>query len=173
MPKKTRICTLSTGEQLALLATSAIATTAFLVAIGFTSPTNAQECIQNGGLEVCLNNGSLLNNRQRERRSLYDKINKIYREVLERDADELELRTCYRELERRRSLRDIRHDIAKSREAQDAINRIYLEVLGQVADRKNLELWTKHLGRGRTMREVRQEIERIAQAQNTPGYTWR
>ncbi|MCL1465591.1 DUF4214 domain-containing protein [Argonema galeatum] len=167
--------------KLALFATAAIAIAALLIPIPLAESAKAQNCIRDGGVSVCLgDNGQRnnwdrdsreRNNGRRENRSQYDRINRLYREVLARDADFDGLRTWSRELERGRSLRDIRRELAKSREAEDIINQIYREVMGRNADSDGLEMWKRQLAKGRTLAQVRQAIERSTEART--GGQWR
>lgn len=162
--------------KLGLFAIAAIATTALLIPISLTDSAGAQNCVGEEGISICLSDNwqrdnSQRNNRQPDDPSEYDKINTIYRQVLGRDADFQGLRTWSRELQRGRSLRNIRHELAKSREAQDAINQIYWEVLGRNVGVEALQTWTKQLARGRTLAQVRQAIEGSTEG-ITGGY-WR
>ena len=136
-----------------LLATAAIATVAVLISPSLADSVKAENCIGELGVSVCL-----------QQRSDYDRINRIYQQILGRNADYKELRTWSRELTRGRSIGEIRHQIAKSREAENAISQIYLDLLGRNAGRESLEYWTRRLGRGTTMQQVRQTVERSREA---------
>ncbi|MBW4519333.1 MAG: DUF4214 domain-containing protein [Scytolyngbya sp. HA4215-MV1] len=98
---------------------------------------------------------------------LEDEINNIYREVLGRNADRRGLRDYSRQVQRSGwSLREVRRDIAKSREAEDRINDIYRSVLGRNADRDGLKTYTNRLAEGWTLRQVRRDIGNSREARN-------
>lgn len=96
----------------------------------------------------------------------FEAINRIYREILERDADYRGLKTWSRQLERGSSLRDIRQDIARSPEAKDKIRKIYAEILEREADYMGLETWTKQLAEGSSLRDVRKKIAESREAED-------
>lgn len=101
----------------------------------------------------------------RGRRSqYYDEINRLYRQVLGRNADNEGLRTWSRELQRGRSLSYVRRELAYSREGADEINNIYRRVLGRNVDRNGLRTWQSELARGRSLRDVQRSIERSPEA---------
>ncbi|MFB2896210.1 DUF4214 domain-containing protein [Aerosakkonemataceae cyanobacterium BLCC-F50] len=101
------------------------------------------------------------------RRSQYDdEINRLYRQVLGRNADYDGLRTWSRELQRGRSLSYIRRELAYSQEAENTINNIYRRVLGRNVDRNGLRTWQSELARGKSLREVERSIERSPEARN-------
>lgn len=103
----------------------------------------------------------------RRRRSQYDdEINRLYRQVLGRNADNAGLRTWSRQLQRGRSLSDIRRELAYSREAAEEINNIYQQVLGRNVDRNGLRTWQSELARGRSLRDVQRSIERSPEARD-------
>lgn len=103
----------------------------------------------------------------RGRRSqYYDEINRLYRQVLGRNADDRGLRNWSRELQRGRSLSDIRRELAYSREAADQINNIYRQVLGRNVDRNGLRTWQSELARGKSLRDVQRSIERSPEARD-------
>lgn len=101
---------------------------------------------------------------QGRRSQYYDDINRLYRQVLGRNADDEGLRTWSRQLQRGRSLSDIRRELAYSREAQIQINNIYRRVLGRNVDRNGLRTWQAELARGRSLRDVQRSIERSPEA---------
>lgn len=156
--------------KLALFATAAIASAALLIPYSLADSAKGQDCMREGGFSTCLSqkrDGDIWEGyKQREERGsrYYDDINRIYRQVLGREADYRGLRTWSRELERGRSIRDIRRELANSNEAENAINQIYREVLGRNVDREGLRTWTRQLANGRSLREVRRSIERSTEA---------
>jgi hypothetical protein len=89
---------------------------------------------------------------------VYDAINEIYREVLDRDADYSGLRNWASKLERGATLGEIREEIARSREAQDRIREIYREVLDREADAGGIRTWVNELADGDSLRDVRTKI---------------
>ncbi|MFB2939018.1 DUF4214 domain-containing protein [Aerosakkonemataceae cyanobacterium BLCC-F154] len=99
-----------------------------------------------------------------DRYRYYDDINRLYRQVLGRNADNEGLRTWSRQLQRGRSLSDIRRELAYSREAGARINDIYRRVLGRNVDRNGLRTWQSELARGKSLREVERSIERSPEA---------
>ncbi|HEY9597607.1 MAG TPA: DUF4214 domain-containing protein [Cyanophyceae cyanobacterium] len=170
-----------------------LAITVLLVALAITSPAQAQSrCWSNGGVLHCQNDSDRLrdhdndrygdrnNNRydnnydrrddsrsDRSREEAYDKINQLYRDMLGRNANWGELRDGFRDLERGRSLRYIREDIAQSREARDRINQLYREVFGRDADSSGLNTYTDRLAEGWSLRDVRRDLRRSDEARNT------
>ena len=146
--------------KLDFLATTAITTLTLLLPLGLTDSAKAQECDEMLSIRdvviVCENN---------EQSSAYhDDINKIYQEVLGRDADSQGLITWLRELSRSTTLKDIRSRIAKSREAKGVINRLYQEVLGRDVDPRGLKTYTSHLARGWSQSDIREHIQRSDEA---------
>ncbi|MFB2837845.1 DUF4214 domain-containing protein [Floridanema evergladense] len=100
------------------------------------------------------------------RSQYYDEVNRLYRQVLGRNADREGLRTWSRELQRGRSLSYVRRELAYSQEAEAKINEIYRRVLGRNVDRNGLRTWQSELARGRSLREVERSIERSPEARN-------
>lgn len=163
-----------------------LALTVLLVALGLTSPAQAQSrCWSNGGIRYCRNDSDRLRDRNndwygdrnnnrydhnydhrddnrsdRSREEAYDKINQLYRDVLGRNANWGELRDGFRDLERGRSLRYIREDIAQSREARDRINELYREVFGRDADSSGLNTYRDRLAGGWSLRDIRRDLRR-------------
>jgi hypothetical protein len=100
---------------------------------------------------------------ERYRRS-YSDIDRIYRDVLGRRADRDGLRTYSRRLEQGWSLREVRRDLAKSRECESAINAIYRQVLGRNADRGGIRTYVVRLSEGWSLTEVRRDISNSREA---------
>jgi hypothetical protein len=88
----------------------------------------------------------------------YDSIDRIYRELLERAADEEALTRWSNALLTGMSLPEVRRAIAESEAVQTRIHAIYRAELGRRADESGLETWTRKLGEGATLAEVREEI---------------
>jgi hypothetical protein len=146
--------------KLDFLTTAAITTITLLLPLGLTDSAKAQECDEMLSVQdvvlVCEND---------EQNSAYhDDINKIYQEVLGREADSQGLITWLRELSRSTTLEDIRNRIAKSKEAKRVVNRLYQEVLGRNVDPSGLKTYTSHLARGWSQSDVREHIQRSDEA---------
>lgn len=101
----------------------------------------------------------------RYRRSHSD-IDRIYRDVLGRRADRNGLRTYSRRIEQGWSLREVRRDLARSRECESAINAIYRQVLGRNADRGGIRTYTTRLAEGWSLSEVRRDISNSREAKD-------
>lgn len=175
--------------RLALVARAVLATTIALTYFSLAELVNAQEILKKEKNSVTLHeqksNNLELRNKQRydydrdrydrdrydrdwydrgRRSQYYDEINRLYRQVLGRNADDAGLRTWTRQLQRGRSLSDIRRELAYSREAAAEINYIYQRVLGRNVDRNGLRTWQSELARGKSLREVQRSIERSPEA---------
>jgi len=160
-----------TKLKLKLIASAAILTTAMLTSISLAELVNAQNFTgkEHSAIDLNQQQKEKIDPRNKQRyyderrsyggRSRYDnEINQLYREVLGRNADGEGLRTWSRQLERGKSLREIRRDLAYSREAENAINNIYRQVLGRNSDRNGLRNWQRELAEGKSLREVRRSI---------------
>ena len=147
--------------KLSSFAIAAIAATTLLIPLSLAESAKAENCELEEKLAIFFKKDP---ERDRQshlgRLSDYEKINNIYLEVLGREADRQAFITWTRELERYRTICDIRREIARSREAEFAINQLYQEVLGYEVDRKNLEVWQRVLARGASLQQVRQRLER-------------
>ena len=146
--------------KLDFLATTAIATITLLIPLCLTDSAKAQNCDEMLSIKdvvIFCESNDLDSN-------YYDDINKIYQEVLGRNADSQGLITWLSELSKSTPLRDIRSRIAKSREAKSVINRIYQDVLGRSVDPSGLKTYTKHLARGWSQNDVREHIQRSDEA---------
>ncbi|MFB2939019.1 DUF4214 domain-containing protein [Aerosakkonemataceae cyanobacterium BLCC-F154] len=138
-----------------------ISTSTFVVGLSLANPVEALDC---GWQEIL--SPILRGNRERERQSHLGKlsdieqINQIYIEVLGREVDFPGIITWTKELDRYRTICDIRRDIAYSREAEAAINQMYQEVLGRNVDRKGLEIWKNVLAKGTTLYRIRLYLEK-------------
>lgn len=138
-----------------------ISTSAFLVGISLANPVQALDCGWQDILSPILGG-----NPKRERQSHLGKlsdieqINQIYIEVLGREVDFPGIITWTKELDRYRTICDIRRDIAYSREAEAAINQMYQEVLGRSVDKKGLEIWKNVLAKGTSLYRIRLYLEK-------------
>jgi hypothetical protein len=171
--------------KLALVATTVIVTTATLTSLSLPELAHAQDFLNKENISDILtaqtNNNLLDRNKQIYNRDRYDnrydnrydrgrgsnyynEINRLYREILGRNADNQGLRTWSRQLERGRSLNDVRREIAYSREAETEINNIYRQYFGRNVDRNGLRTWQAELARGRSLRDVQRAIQRSPEA---------
>jgi hypothetical protein len=141
-----------------------ISTSSFWLVISLANPVQALDCGWQQMLSPILR-GNPENERQRHLGELsdIDQINQIYIEVLGREADFQSIVTWTKELDRYRTICDIRRDIAYSREAEAAINQMYQEVLGRNVDQKNLEVWKNVLAKGTTLYRIRLFLEKYRQ----------
>ncbi|MFB2882100.1 DUF4214 domain-containing protein [Floridanema aerugineum] len=177
--------------RLALVAKAVLATTIALTYFSLAESVNAQEIVKKEknflSLHDYKSSNSELRNKQRydydrdrydrdrydrdwydrgSRSQYYDEINRLYRQVLGRNADSEGIRTWSRQLQRGRSMSDIRRELAYSREAEARINDIYRRVLGRNVDRNGLRTWQSELARGKSLREVERSIARSPEARN-------
>jgi parvulin-like peptidyl-prolyl isomerase len=149
---------------------------AIVITTAFAAPAFAQRiCIvDNNNNVVCgrpATQGDLerFNNSQpgRSREDLFRDINRIYQDVLDRRVDREGLRTWAEQLESgRRSLNDIRREIAQSQEARAKINQIYVEVLGRNADPGGMQTWIDNLSKGKSLSDVRNAIANSEEARS-------
>lgn len=106
-----------------------LATTALLPIVGVATPARAEvthflkekhsaDC-NDRYREQNYSNRDWDDHSRRDRADIYDDIDKIYQEVLGRDADRDGLRTYQRRLVDGWSLNRVHRDIAKSKEARD------------------------------------------------------
>ena len=108
------------------------------------------------------------NNSGRSNQDIYNDINQIYKDVLGRTVDNRSLETWSRAIRNGRPIKDIRQEVARSREAQNKVNQIYREVLGRDADAAGLRTWTNRLIDGDDLADVRRGLERSDEARNRP-----
>jgi hypothetical protein len=146
--------------KLNFLTTTAITTITLLIPLCLTHSTKAQECDEMLSIQDVV----ILCNSNDQNSDHYNDINKIYQDVLGREADPQGLTTWLSELNRNTRLKDIRSRIAKSRETKGVINRIYQEVLGRSVDPSGLKTYTSHFARGWSQNEVREHIQRSDEA---------
>ncbi|MFB2882099.1 DUF4214 domain-containing protein [Floridanema aerugineum] len=138
-----------------------ISTSIFSLIINLANPVQALDC---GWQEIF--SPILRGNPERQRQghlgklSDIEQINEIYIEVLGREVDFQGIITWTKELERYRTICDIRRDIAYSREAEAAINQMYQEVLGRNADKKALDIWKNVLAKGTSLYRIRLYLEK-------------
>lgn len=161
--------------KLTQLATTAIATTAFLFPVFSADVAKAQNCIGSGQFSVCLGDDGNNNRRLGDRSDSYNEINDIYREVLGRNPNSENLDYWSNQLNRGTTVREIRRDIAQSREAEQRINQIYRQEVGRNIDRNSLETYTNQLANGWSLSEVRRDIQSNGEGRrsNYPDYRYR
>ena len=145
--------------KLGMLATTAITTT-FLIPAFSVGSANAQAC------EEMLSIRNVVVFCKKSDRSA--EINKIYREVLGRDAEPEGLKAWSEELSKS-TLRKIRRQIAESDEARLALNRIYQEILGRDVDKNGLKTFTKTLKKDWSLNDVRSSIQQSEEARQKIG----
>lgn len=145
-----------------------LTTTALLFVLGSSVPVRAASAglLATNDCQECNSSRSTLIAQNRDEEKNYDAINRIYRDILDRDADYRGLRTWSRQIEKGASLNDIREEIAQSPEAEDKIKEIYGEVLGRQADLNGLRTWTSNLARGSSLGDVRQQIANSREAED-------
>ena len=138
-----------------------IFTSGFLLVSTLANPVQALDCGWQGIFSPILRG-----NPEGERQSYLGKlsdieqINAIYIEVLGREVDYPGIVTWTKELDRYRTICEIRRDIAYSREAEAAINQMYQEVLGRNVDKKGLEIWKNVLAKGTSLYRIRLYLEK-------------
>lgn len=156
-----------------------LATAALLFTLSLAAPVKAansaeprlflagQENQELGGISP------ILSAEKRDDQEVYNAINEIYRDVLDRDADYRGLRTWARKLERGATLREIREDIARSPEAQDRIREVYREVLDREADAGGIRTWVNELADGNSLSDVRKKIADSQEAETAINRIYR
>ncbi|MDY6940445.1 MAG: DUF4214 domain-containing protein [Cyanobacteriota bacterium] len=157
-----------------------------LLSLGWASPGFGQErCYESEGYVLCFDTdwlryyneldreygwrNYLQEEEPRQPEDYYSDIQRIYRDVLGREADPEGLIHWSERLADGTPVSAIRQEIANSPEAQAKIDRIYQEVLGRDVDRSGLETWTSKLARGSTLAEIRREIEASEEATSRRG----
>jgi Domain of unknown function (DUF4214) len=107
------------------------------------------------------------NNRDRNRYQIEDNIDRLYRDVLGRQADRDGLRTySNRILFDGWSFERVRQDLANSQEAVTRINEIYQEILGRNADSEGLRHYINKLENGWSLNDLRRDIAKSDEARN-------
>jgi cell division protein YceG involved in septum cleavage len=139
-----------------------------VMALATAAQAQQRMCVVTDSNQVVCGRPTNNNNQQpdRSRENSRDQINDLYRSVLDRNANPNELRIGVRDLERGRSISDIRQDLAQSQEAQRKLNQIYREALGRDADPAGLQGWRNGLMQGRSLQDIRRTIENSQEAQN-------
>ncbi|MBE9040542.1 DUF4214 domain-containing protein [Oscillatoriales cyanobacterium LEGE 11467] len=160
---------------------SKLAISTFVLTLGWTLPGFSQErCYNSEEYSLCFDmdwlryyneidrefdwRNYLEEEDEREPSDYYSDIDRIYRDVLGREADVDGLLHWSVELADGTPLSQVRQEIANSPEAEENIDRIYQEVLGRDVDRSGLETWTRKLARGSTLADIRREIESSEEA---------
>lgn len=103
-------------------------------------------------------------NGRRYSRDDYVDINRIYRDVLDRNVDRRGYRVYSDRIKDGWSLSRVRREIARSSEAREAISRLYQRVLGRDADPEGLRTYQRSLEDGGSLRSVEREIARSQEA---------
>lgn len=85
-------------------------------------------------------------------------INRLYQEVLGRNADKSGLNTHIAQLKNGKSIGDIRSSLASSNEAKQAINRQYQEVLGRNGDPNGIAFYHQKLISGESLKDIRNSL---------------
>ena len=84
----------------------------------------------------------------------YEELNKIYRDVLDRDIDRRGFRVYSERIREGWPLSRVRKEVARSSEATEEINRIYRNRLGRDVDQDGLRTYQKRLEDGWSLRRV-------------------
>ncbi len=84
-------------------------------------------------------------------------VNRIYREILERDAEPAGMITWTNALTRGKTIEQVRRAIAESPEAQKKLNDLYLSMLCRPIDPTGRATWTNALASGWTLWQVASE----------------
>lgn len=140
---------------------SVLSMTAIVMLGAVAIPAQADvPCPAGSGESLCLaqRNRRYRNRWERNDDYYYYDINQIYREVLGREADSNGLETYRRRLERGDSLREVREDIAESREARDRVRQIYQQFIGRNPSDRTVRGYTRRLVDGWTLSDVRADI---------------
>ena len=160
---------------------SKLAISTLLIAFGWTGPGFSQErCYESEEYTLCFDTdwlryydeidrefdwrNYLEEEEPRQPSDYYSDVDRIYRDVLGREADVEGLLHWSEELADGMPLSRVRQEIANSPEAEAKIDRIYQEVLGRDVDSSGLETWTQKLARGSTLADIRREIESSEEA---------
>lgn len=93
-------------------------------------------------------------------------INSIYEQVLNRDADGVEIARCSFDLAKGMTVDEMRSKIAHSKEAQIDINSTYYQVLHQEVESAELARYKSDLAKGMRFDEMRREIAHSEKAIN-------
>lgn len=158
-----------------ILASAALLFTLSLAApIKAANAANFDEMPASQDCQMCsVNSPDLIAQSSSDDRKVYDTINRIYKEVLGRDADYRGLRTWARELENGATLQEIRTEIARSDEAEDRIGDIYREVLGRSADSRGTRTWVNQLANGASLDDVREKVANSREAEDAINRIYR
>ena len=85
-------------------------------------------------------------------------INRLFQEVLGREADYLALQNFSNAAMKGRSLEDIRLELARSEEGREVIRRAYREILKREADPSGLSSFHQKLINGESLTQIRNEL---------------
>ncbi|HMS26853.1 MAG TPA: hypothetical protein PKC80_05715 [Burkholderiaceae bacterium] len=103
---------------------------------------------------------------EQQRMHVQEQVNRLYLDVLGRDADHGSLRNFTVQVMDGRSLSDVRIELATSSEARNAINRIYREILRREADTAGLNAQISGLRSGMSLAQIRQAIQDSPEARS-------
>lgn len=85
-------------------------------------------------------------------------VNRLFQEVLGREADYLSLQNFSNAAVKGRSLEDIRLELAQSEEGREVIRRAYREILKREADPSGLASFHQKLIKGESLTQIRNEL---------------
>jgi hypothetical protein len=95
---------------------------------------------------------------EQQRMEIQELVNRLFLDVLGRDADIVTLRRVAGQVMEGRAIADVRIELATSNEARTAINQIYRDVLRREADPSGLNSQMAALRGGLTLAQIRQAI---------------
>ena len=103
---------------------------------------------------------------EQNRLEVQDLVNRLFLDVLGRDADIVTLRRVTRQVMEGRAPADVRIELATSTEARSAINQIYRDVLRREADPSGLNSQIAALRSGLNLAQIRQAIAESPEGRN-------
>ncbi|MBK7502773.1 MAG: DUF4214 domain-containing protein [Polaromonas sp.] len=103
---------------------------------------------------------------EQQRMHAQEQVNRLYLDVLGRDADLGSLRNFTTQVMDGRSLSDVRIELATSNEARNAINQIYREILRRDADSAGMNAQISGLRSGMSLAQIRRAIADSPEARN-------
>ena len=103
---------------------------------------------------------------EQQRMHAQEQVNRLYLDVLGRDADLGSLRNVTTQVMDGRSLSDVRIELATSNEARNAINQIYREILRRDADSAGMNAQISGLRSGMSLAQIRRAIADSPEARN-------
>ncbi len=109
------------------------------------------------------NNGNYNN---RPNNNYYQDINRVYYQILGRNADQNGLDNYSRNMSNGWSIAQVRRDLAYSGEVAGVINRVYQQVLGRNVDPGGLETQKSFLANGGSLDQLRRNLANSDEARN-------